>query len=267
MFKKISPIDKELKKLYKKEQSLINKKLNKKSSKLDEFLSDKVPQGLQKTLNTAFTKAFNTIFSKGTGVIEKTYNKGKIDDNYKINSYIADIKNNRKSLKTFNKSSSDKINLAISGVSGVSLGVLGIGLPDIALFTAIMLKSIYQISLNYGYDYNTQEEKHFILLLIQGALSTGEDFEKADKEVEFFIKNGYTQQYISVEDNISKTANCLSGELLYMKFLQGVPIVGAVGGAYDFVYTKQVLDYAKIKYYKRFLINRKKNNEIISNCL
>lgn len=264
MFKKISPVEKEWKKICKKEQSLIDKKRNKKESKLDSFLSDKVPQGLQKTLNIAFTKAFDTIFSKGTEVIEKTYNKEKIHQNYKINSYTADIKNNRKSLKNFNKSSGDKINLAISGVSGVGLGVLGIGLPDIALFTALMLKSIYQISLNYGYDYNREDEKHFILLLIQGALLTGEDFEKADKEVEFFIENGYTQQYISIEDNISKTADCLSGELLYMKFLQGVPIVGAVGGAYDFVYIKQILDYAKIKYYKRFLHKRKNQiNKII----
>ena len=48
----------------------------------------------------------------------------------------------------------------------------------------------------------------------------------------------------------------MSGELLYMKFLQGIPIVGAVGGAYDFVYMKQINEYAKIKYHKRFLAEK-----------
>ena len=38
-----------------------------------------------------------------------------------------------------------------------------------------------------------------------------------------------------------------------MKFLQGIPIVGAVGGAYDVIYMKKVNDYAKLKYNRRFL--------------
>ncbi len=47
------------------------------------------------------------------------------------NKFIANVKNNRKSLKQFNKSVSGKLNFAISGVSGVGLGVLGIGIPNI----------------------------------------------------------------------------------------------------------------------------------------
>lgn len=256
MFKKISPVEKEFIKICKKEQILIDKKLNKKSSSLENFLSDKIPKGLQNTLNIAFEKAFNMIFSKGTDFIEKTYNKEKIDQNYKINKFTVDVKNNRKSLKQFNKSASGKLNLAISGVSGVGLGVLGIGIPDIAIFTSLLLKSIYEISLIYGYDYNDEQEKHFILLLIQGALLGGDEFKKANDKVDFYIKNGFMLEDVPIEQNISDTSKCLSGELLYMKFLQGVPIVGAVGGAYDFVYTKQVVDYAKIKYYKRFLYSR-----------
>ena len=60
------------------------------------------------------------------------------------------------------------------------------------------------------------------------------------------------------QKQIEKTAAGLSKELLYMKFLQGIPIVGAVGGAYDVVYLKQITEYANLKYKKRFLINKKK---------
>ena len=42
-----------------------------------------------------------------------------------------------------------------------------------------------------------------------------------------------------------------------MKFLQGIPIVGVVGGAADAVYMKQILEYANIKYKHRFLLKRK----------
>ena len=55
------------------------------------------------------------------------------------------------------------------------------------------------------------------------------------------------------EEMIHQTAGCLSKELLYMKFLQGIPVVGAVGGAYDVVYLKQITEYANLKYERRFL--------------
>ena len=63
------------------------------------------------------------------------------------------------------------------------------------------------------------------------------------------------------EETIQKTASCLSKELLYMKFLQGIPVVGAVGGAYDVVYLKQITEYANLKYERRFLesLGRKRN--------
>ena len=51
----------------------------------------------------------------------------------------------------------------------------------------------------------------------------------------------------------------LSKELLYMKFLQGVPVIGAVGGAYDVIYMKQISEYANLKYQRRFLQEKIRN--------
>lgn len=42
-----------------------------------------------------------------------------------------------------------------------------------------------------------------------------------------------------------------------MEFLQGIPVVGVVGGICDALYMKQITEYADIKYKCRFL-NRKK---------
>ena len=47
-----------------------------------------------------------------------------------------------------------------------------------------------------------------------------------------------------------------------MKFLQGIPVVGAMGGAYDVVYMKQISEYAGIKYQKRFLLRYKTQGRI-----
>ena len=38
------------------------------------------------------------------------------------------------------------------------MGVLGIGLPDIPVFTGMILKNIYETALQYGYSYESREE-------------------------------------------------------------------------------------------------------------
>ena len=92
--------------------------------------------------------------------------------------------------------------------------------------------------MHYGCSYETEEEQYFILLLIQGAVTHGEEILSIDKEINQYISSSIWVQEKSKEEMIQKTASYLSKELLYMKFLQGIPIVGAVGGAYDVVYLK-----------------------------
>ena len=255
-----TPLQKEWAKLEKQETAYLTSRMEKTESKMTQFLEKKIPSNLQNTLNEAFSKAFYVVFEKGTGVIEKTYKKEELKKTYQINEYAAKLCGNRKSLKTFSKkaSGSGNVNLLISGVSGIGLGVLGIGIPDIVLFAGLMLKSVYEIALSYGFDYRDESEKHFVLLLIQGAFSHGNDLMRINSEVNFYIKNGKFHNEMNMNSCITETAGCLSGELLYMKFLQGIPIVGAAGGVYDAVYMKKVIKYAELKYRRRFYEKQRK---------
>ena len=58
-----------------KEKAYLQKNLRKKDSALNRTLEEHIPDTLQDTLDAAFAKAFALIFEKGTGVIERTYNK------------------------------------------------------------------------------------------------------------------------------------------------------------------------------------------------
>ena len=260
MRERVTPLQKEWAKLEKQEAAYLVSRMEKTESKMTQFLEKKIPPNLQNTLNAAFAKAFYVVFEKGTGVIEKTYKKEELQKNYQINEYAAKLCGNRKSLKTFSKKASGagNVNLLISGVSGIGLGVLGIGIPDIVLFTGLMLKSVYEIALNYGFDYQDESEKRFILQLIQGAFSYGSDLKKINSEVNFYIENGNFYKEMNMDSCINETAGCLAGELLYMKFLQGIPIVGVAGGAYDAIYMKKVVKYAELKYRRRFYEKQRK---------
>ena len=255
MFQKKTPYQKEWDKYIKKEARYLEKQLTKKESVLNQKLEEKVPEKLQGTLDTAFAKAFHLIYEKGTGIIEKTYRKDDIKKNYLINELTNELKQDRKSLRTFSKNAkgSGTKNLVMSGAAGIGMGILGVGIPDIPVFTGMMLKSIYEIAMHYGYSYETEEEQYFILLLIQGAVTHGEEMLAVDSKINQYIASSIWVQEESKEEMIQKTASYLSKELLYMKFLQGIPVVGAVGGAYDVIYLKQITEYANLKYERRFL--------------
>ena len=151
------------------------------------------------------------------------------------------------------------MNLAMSGAAGLGLGVLGIGLPDIALFTGLMLKSVYETALSFGFEYDSEEEKKFILRLIAGAMAYGEELLRIDAELNTFIESGRYPLDADKAALTKQAAAGLSGELLCMKFLQGLPIVGALGGAYDAVYMKRINDYARLKYRRRFYEKLRRN--------
>ncbi len=253
---KRAPIEKEWQKLQVQEEKFLQKRLEKKDSLLNQKLEEKIPPKLQNTLDAGFAKAFHLIFEKGTGIIEKTYQKEKIEQDYQIKQYISQVKQDSKSMRAFSKEakSAGNKNLLLSGVSGIGMGVLGIGLPDIPIFTGMILKNIYEIALHYGYRYETEEEKYFILLLIQGAVSYGEEVAGINQKLNQFMEEEQIPYDYQESVQIEKTAGALSKELLYMKFLQGIPIVGAVGGAYDAIYMRRVTEYAELKYRHRHLL-------------
>lgn len=258
LFNKKSPLEKEWDALLKKDRKLTEKYAARSASALDAFLAKKVPIGLQHTLDNAFASAFRLVFSKGTGIIEKTCGVQKAKDLYHLNEAAHTVKASRKNLKAFAKQAGSKgtQNLLLSGAAGMGMGFVGVGLPDIPVFTAVLLRSIYQIALSYGFDYKSPAEQYFILLLIQGGVARGAAFTQVNAAVDCFIDTELPPPDHDPDACIRAAADSLSGELLYMKFLQGIPVVGVVGGACDAVYMKQISDYARLKYQRRFLARR-----------
>lgn len=248
-----SPLEAEWSKLKKQENAFLEKRSNKQEDFISRLLAEKVPEKLYSTLQAAFNKAFALVFEKGTAVIEKTYKKEQLENDYKANEFSDQLSGSKKTLRAFTRKSqaSGAKNLLLSGVSGAGMGVLGIGLPDIPVFTAMIFRNIYQIALNYGFDYEAEQEKYFILLLICGALSYGEDLRTTDEAVNAFISREALPADYSREKQISAASSALAAELLCLKFVQGIPVVGAVGGIGNAVYMRRISQYADLKYRRR----------------
>lgn len=250
-------IEKEWKQLVKQEKSFLNRNKKEKQIHWQEKIAGYVPEKLNDTLNMAFLKAFELIFEKGTGIIEKTYSKEKKEQNYKINAYTAQIKDSRKGLKAFGKEAkaSQNFNMAVSAVEGIGMGLLGMGLPDIPIFLGVLLKTIYEIAASYGFSYDTEEEQIFILKVIETALSHEERLLQGDMEINRFLE-GEGSFDVEKKEQILRASDALSKELLYLKFIQGIPIAGVLGGLSDMIYQKKISDYAALKYKRRFFTEK-----------
>ena len=250
--------------LKKKEAKYAAKRQEGPTSVLIEKLDRFIPKKLNDTLDTAFSKAFALIFEKGTSVIEKTYNKEQKKVNYMVDAYATEIKADKKSVKKFTKraKATKATNMMMTGLEGIGLGLVGAGLPDIPLFVAMVLKSVYEVALSYGYDYDSEGEKAFILKVIEVSMYDDEEFLEANEALNELIDNivsdgdtldGYE---IDKEAQIENTAKALSKEMLYTKFLQGQMIIGVAGGIFNPIYINRITDYAVLKYRRRFLTSK-----------
>ncbi len=256
--------NRQFKRLNKKEERILNKKDNRfiksKINPVMDKVQDKIPEKLRATLETAFLKGFELVFEKGNIVIEKTYNKDRLMSDHVVNDYILEKKLNRRNMNTLDKyaRNSNRFNTSLSLVEGSVLGFFGIGLPDIPLFIGVIMKTIYEIALNYGFDYKNDNEKAFILKIISAAMSEGEDKIRINDEIsilgEAIDKN--LEINIDLDSLIKETAKILSDALLVGKFIQGIPFVGIVGGTINYTIIKKIAKYGQIKYKKRYLAKK-----------
>ena len=154
-----------------KELMFLNKNVH--DGKIKTKVQEKIPENLEETLKNAFIKAFELIFNNATAIIDKSIDKDKINLEYEVNKYRLDYKENSENLKKVDKypKKTNFVNNLFTTSVGTGMGILGLGIPDIPLFVSTILRGIYQISLSYGYDYNDELEKIYILRLIRIALS------------------------------------------------------------------------------------------------
>ena len=233
--KKRAALEKEYASVLKKETQLKQSAMKTTAPRWKTDLEKKVPEKVYRSLETAFSKAFSVVFTQGVGVIEKTYNRQNLEETHSVQDYAVQVKGGRKELKQVKRNAgrSGLTNTALTTVEGIGLGALGIGLPDIVVFVGMLLKGVYETALSYGFAYDTPEERLFILRMMEEMPQTGED---------------------ELQAQIQKTGSAFAVDMLLLKFVQGFPLVGILGGAANPVYYNKVMRYVQLKYQKRYLL-------------
>lgn len=219
-------------------------------------LEQKLPEKVYDGLQSAFGKAFSLVFRKGGAILEKSYRKEDRLTDHRVSDYVLRHKGRRGELRRMRgaASRSNLANLTLTTVEGVGLGALGIGLPDIVLFITTLLRGIYETALSYGYQYDTPAEQMLILKMMESSLLSGEARETHNAEVDRLLVHMVPEvPQTELHDQIQETASAFVMDMLLLKFIQGLPVVGLVGGAANPVYYRKVMRYVELKYRKRYL--------------
>ena len=216
------------------------------SKKLDRFMPDQ----LQETLEQAFYKAFELVFTKGEPVLNTLSRSQK-----RLSKASNRPKSFRRSLRAPVRRAgrSKTLNLFLSGAEGVSTGLLGVGIPDIPLFLAVILKTVYEIAASYGFSSTGEQEKCLILRIIQLSLSRGQVLCDGNRALDRMLAAPDALP-LCWGEQLRAASDALARELLNWKFLQGTPVVGVVGGLSDAVFLRRISTYAELKYRRRFLL-------------
>lgn len=257
--KMLSSLQKELAILEKKEKKLEEAALRAREPKLKTRLESKIPEKIYSGVESAFGKGFALVFDQGRGIIEKSYSRETLSADHRIRDYALLVKGSRRELRRMRGRArkSDLLNLTVTAVEGIGLGALGIGLPDIVIFIGALLKGVYETALNYGFSYESRDEQYLILKMMEVSLSTGDDWQRGNIEVDNIFRK--RNDDVSEEDfkaQLEKTASAFAMDMLLLKFIQSMPVVGLVAGASNPVYYNKVLQYVSLKYQKHYMINK-----------
>jgi len=251
-------VKQQLKHLRKAELKLLRYRPDSKSGFGGDFIRSKVPDKLLSMLESAFEKGFFYIFDKGTPLIERSGNLVGVREKSAYHHTVIKRQISKEAIRNFDVSASNKswTNKGISTVEGAALGVFGIGLPDIPVFLGMIFKSIYETAASYGFNYTSQEERAYILALIRVAATKDSEriieSEECDRIGELIDAGQGTEVVASVED-VKRTSNLLASSMLVAKFIQGITLVGTLGGGFNYYWIHRITKVARLKYKKRFL--------------
>jgi len=224
-----------------------------------ELLEKKIPEKIYSGLESAFSTGFSLVFQQGRKIIELTYQKEELQRQHALRDWKVKTAGSRRDLKQMGKSAvrADTLNLAATTAEGIALGALGIGLPDIVLFLTTLLRGIYETAIHYGFDYESRQEQYLILKMMEVSLKSGNQWIYGNKTVDRLLQAEETE--ISEEqfqEQLKKTASAFAVDMLLLKFIQGMPVVGFLGGAANPVYYNKVMKYVQLKYKKRYLLKQ-----------
>lgn len=221
-------------------------------------LERRVPPKAADGLKAAFSKAFALLFEGGAAWVERGCRPEELAALYSVRDAAVERQAGRAELRRLcgGARRANALNTALTALEGLVLGALGIGLPDILLFLGMLLRGIYATAMNYGFDCSSRGERFIILKLMQASLSSGDERRRLGAEIDALMLNVREPDAAEFGAQLESTASAFALDMLAVKFVQGMPLIGVIGGAANPLYYRRMTSFAELKYKKRYLLGK-----------
>lgn len=93
--------------------------------------------------------------------------------------------------------------------------------------------------------------------MVEASLATGEEWGLKNAEVdEMMHRKPEDISKFMFDTQIKQTASRFAVDMLILKFIQGIPIIGIIGGVSNPIYYNKIMKYVELKYRKRYYQNK-----------
>ena len=214
--------------------------------------ASRIPEKAEAALRAAFARAFALLFER-PALLEYGVRPDELAALFSARDAAFDARPGRASLRRLGSGArrANSLKAAASAVEGVALGALGIGLPDIVLFLALLMRGVRATARSWGFGCDTAAERLYMLRLMRCALSRGGERAALSAGLDDGAREPAPGEF---ELELRRTADAFALGLLTLKFVQGIPLAGAAAGAANPVYYRKITRYAELKYQKRYLM-------------
>lgn len=224
---------------------------------MQDKIEQKVPDQVRQTLESAFSKAFEAVFFQGDGLIHKTLGLERLKDQHRRSDQALEDQPGFWSLQRvgWNVHSARLTQQLGVLLEGSLMGLPGIGLPDIPVFLSMLLRNLYGTALRCGFDCDAPEERIYMLLLICCGASSGQERQEYRRRLDHAAASIWVQNTPaeSIEGCVQEAAHMLALSMLTAKFVQGIPIVGVLGGPANLMTLRSISQLACTDYQLRYL--------------
>lgn len=212
-----------------------------------------IPKKAQAALTAAFARGLDLVLKKGDWLIRRGIDETEIAQTFYEQDSKVRQKPCAKHLRTLG-TRARQVRRSGSGAAlaeGVGLGVLGIGLPDIPIFSRIAARDLSnRIVLWCRCAGKTRTDISHAAAFLCGCAAA-----ERQERLDWLAQEIQAGREISecLEAVQREAAESLAQGMLTAKFIQGLPIVGVAGGIYNLPLYHRITGYAVLQYQKRYL--------------
>ncbi len=149
----------------------------------------------------------------------------------------------------------NNMDFSVAALEGLGFGTVGVGSPETVILCALMLRTLYETALVYGFNIDHPWEKDLALMLLSAAFSSGEDAYQEQRELTRVLKGlaeGVTPE-IDRDRRLRAAASRMAGSMSLQKFIQGIPVLGAAGMFFNSAAMNRLQTLSRCVYKQRYL--------------